>query len=105
MRGVEQGLEAGEAVGFVLEATPFYAEQGGQIHDTGRLETSAGAVQVEGVKVAAGFVLHTAAASDVAVSVGAPLSLARSSGRSAVIPAWLSCSRTRAGVRCSLPPR
>mmetsp|Transcript_22227 Transcript_22227/g.26690 ORF Transcript_22227/g.26690 Transcript_22227/m.26690 type:complete len:1164 (+) Transcript_22227:109-3600(+) len=52
------GLEEGSAVGLVLDATAFYAEQGGQVFDTGALKCPAGVFDVTGVQVAAGFVLH-----------------------------------------------
>eukprot|EP00959_Pyramimonas_sp_CCMP1952_P301371 6305388-Pyramimonas_sp.AAC.1 len=47
------GMQEGDLVGLVLHATPFYAEQGGQVFDTGAICTAAGAelLQVEGVQV------------------------------------------------------
>nr|CAB3492449.1 unnamed protein product [Digitaria exilis] len=47
-----------EDFGLVLESTSFYAEQGGQIYDTGRIEGSFGAFNVNNVQVFAGYVLH-----------------------------------------------
>ncbi|KAF8762367.1 hypothetical protein HU200_009546 [Digitaria exilis] len=47
-----------EDLGLVLESTSFYAEQGGQIYDTGRIEGSFGAFNVNNVQVFAGYVLH-----------------------------------------------
>ncbi|CAL4941416.1 unnamed protein product [Urochloa decumbens] len=44
--------------GLVLESTSFYAEQGGQIYDTGRIEGSFGTFNVNNVQVFAGYVLH-----------------------------------------------
>ncbi|WVZ64369.1 hypothetical protein U9M48_013893 [Paspalum notatum var. saurae] len=44
--------------GLVLESTSFYAEQGGQIYDTGRIEGSSGTFNVSNVQVFAGYVLH-----------------------------------------------
>jgi len=59
-------------VGIVLERTPFYAESGGQVADTGSLKNGAGAeVTVQDTIVAAGYVLHICTATDGAVvSVG-----------------------------------
>ncbi|MCO5547451.1 hypothetical protein L7F22_000901 [Adiantum nelumboides] len=47
-----------EAVGLVLESTSFYAEQGGQIFDTGLIEGSKGVFEVRSVQVYGGYVLH-----------------------------------------------
>ncbi|CAN6311466.1 unnamed protein product [Urochloa humidicola] len=44
--------------GIVLESTSFYAEQGGQIYDTGKIEGSFGTFIVNNVQVFAGYVLH-----------------------------------------------
>ncbi|WOL19049.1 alanine--tRNA ligase [Canna indica] len=51
----------GADVGIVLESTSFYAEQGGQIYDTGSIEGSLGSLQVNNVQVYGGFVLHIGA--------------------------------------------
>ncbi|KAG6520179.1 hypothetical protein ZIOFF_017217 [Zingiber officinale] len=45
-------------IGIVLESTSFYAEQGGQIYDTGSIEGSFGSFIVNNVQVYGGFVLH-----------------------------------------------
>ncbi|KAM3294399.1 hypothetical protein ACQJBY_037341 [Aegilops geniculata] len=47
-----------EDFGLVLESTSFYAEQGGQIYDTGSIEGSSGSFTVNNVQVFAGYVLH-----------------------------------------------
>ncbi|GLT37444.1 hypothetical protein SLA2020_117610 [Shorea laevis] len=52
-------------VGVVLESTNFYAEQGGQIFDTGLLEGSFGSFQVSNVQIYGGFVLHIGSLSGV----------------------------------------
>ncbi|PON63807.1 Alanine-tRNA ligase, class IIc [Trema orientale] len=49
---------AGGEVGIVLESTSFYAEQGGQIFDTGALEGPFGLFQVINVQIYGGFILH-----------------------------------------------
>ncbi|KAG8644196.1 hypothetical protein MANES_11G108600v8 [Manihot esculenta] len=48
----------GNEVGIVLESTSFYAEQGGQIFDTGSLEGTFGSFQVSNVQIFGGFILH-----------------------------------------------
>jgi alanyl-tRNA synthetase len=64
------GLEEDTTVGLVLDATSFYAEQGGQIFDTGSVVTASGVeFAVTGCKVAAGFVLHTGSVSGTIVQV------------------------------------
>ncbi|KAI4999073.1 hypothetical protein ZWY2020_059826 [Hordeum vulgare] len=47
-----------EDFGLVLESTSFYAEQGGQIYDTGSIEGPTGSFTVNNVQVFAGYVLH-----------------------------------------------
>mmetsp|Transcript_27643 Transcript_27643/g.87636 ORF Transcript_27643/g.87636 Transcript_27643/m.87636 type:complete len:791 (-) Transcript_27643:118-2490(-) len=50
---------ADEVVGLVLDSTSFYAEQGGQIFDTGVITGAAGAImRVENVQVFGSYVLH-----------------------------------------------
>ncbi|XP_010273668.1 PREDICTED: alanine--tRNA ligase [Nelumbo nucifera] len=53
-----ESATAGDEVGVILETTSFYAEQGGQIFDTGSLEGSFGSFQVLNVQIFGGFVLH-----------------------------------------------
>ena len=62
------GLAEGAAVGVFLDATSFYAEQGGQTADTGHLLLAGGkkVFPVLGATVAAGFVMHAGAASAAA---------------------------------------
>ncbi|XP_030526755.1 alanine--tRNA ligase [Rhodamnia argentea] len=53
-----EGAVAGEEVGLVMDSTSFYAEQGGQIYDTGLLDGPFGTFQVCNVQLFGGFVLH-----------------------------------------------
>lgn len=53
-----ESAEAGGDIGIILESTSFYAEQGGQIFDTGSLESTLGTFEVCNVQAFAGFVLH-----------------------------------------------
>ncbi|OAY52220.1 alanine--tRNA ligase [Manihot esculenta] len=53
-----ESYTTGNEVGIVLESTSFYAEQGGQIFDTGSLEGTFGSFQVSNVQIFGGFILH-----------------------------------------------
>ncbi|GMH50878.1 hypothetical protein TrRE_jg12376, partial [Triparma retinervis] len=46
------------ACGLILSATNFYAEQGGQIYDTGTIKCPTGTLRVDCVQVYGGYVLH-----------------------------------------------
>lgn len=65
------GMEAGSPVGLVLRETSFYAEQGGQVADIGRIiSTSNVALDVDDCVVAAGYVLHKGTVQGGAFKVG-----------------------------------
>ncbi|XP_042064791.1 alanine--tRNA ligase-like [Salvia splendens] len=53
-----ESVVPGEEVGLILETTSFYAEQGGQIYDTGIIECPDGAFEVSNVQIYGGFVIH-----------------------------------------------
>jgi alanyl-tRNA synthetase len=50
----------GESVQVVVNQTPFYAESGGQVGDTGTLKTDTGAARITDTKKVAGVFLHFA---------------------------------------------
>ncbi|KAL9110029.1 MAG: hypothetical protein Q9227_005368 [Pyrenula ochraceoflavens] len=53
-------IPQGEQMGLILDRTNFYAEQGGQEYDTGKIIIDGKAeLEVENVQVYAGYVLHT----------------------------------------------
>lgn len=66
-----QSLEADEEGGIVLDCTPFYAEKGGQVGDTGTIAGSDWTAQVLDTKEPeAGLVLHVVRMEQGRVSVG-----------------------------------
>eukprot|EP00249_Psilotum_nudum_P018822 c26976_g1_i1 orf=378-3269(+) len=56
--GFVESISFAEDVGVVLESTSFYAEQGGQIYDTGVLKGTSGTFEVKNVQMYGGYVLH-----------------------------------------------
>ncbi|KAF9894181.1 Alanine--tRNA ligase [Aspergillus nanangensis] len=53
-------IPSGEQIGIILDRTNFYAEQGGQENDTGRIIIDGEAeLEVDNVQLYAGYVLHT----------------------------------------------
>ncbi|MGF1604858.1 MAG: alanine--tRNA ligase [Rhodothalassiaceae bacterium] len=79
LQGGEQVEAAGtgESVALVLDQTPFYAESGGQIGDTGTVAGPAGRLSVEDVKKRAGGVfVHLARVAEGRIRVGDKVHLA-----------------------------
>eukprot|EP00250_Pteridium_aquilinum_P000973 c11152_g1_i1 orf=130-3051(+) len=70
--GFVDEISTTQDVGIVLESTSFYAEQGGQIYDTGFIEGSSGNFEVRNVQVYGGYVLHVGFFKDAGckISVG-----------------------------------
>ncbi|KAL6494838.1 hypothetical protein OROGR_031638 [Orobanche gracilis] len=77
-------------IGVVLESTSFYAEQGGQIFDTGSLEHEHGTFQVLNVQVFGGFVLHIG--NGTGISVGDEVVCKVDYGRRALIASNHTCT-------------
>jgi alanyl-tRNA synthetase len=50
--------EEGDTVGLILDATPFYAEAGGQIGDTGEIEGPGWTLQVRDTRGIEGYIVH-----------------------------------------------
>ncbi len=65
----------GDPVELVLNQTPFYAESGGQVGDSGSLRTDTGSVTITDVKKRAGVFVHIGKVSTGSVSVGTPAEL------------------------------
>ena len=62
--------EAGEEVQIVLNQTPFYAESGGQVGDSGTLKTDAGQARITDTRKVAGVFIHVAEVTSGAITKG-----------------------------------
>ncbi|SMY07611.1 alanine--tRNA ligase [Flavimaricola marinus] len=60
----------GDKVQIILNQTPFYAESGGQVGDTGVLETSTGKATITDTRKTAGLFIHFAEVSDGEIKAG-----------------------------------
>ncbi len=67
---------AGSLVDVVLDATPFYAESGGQVGDAGTLTAPGLAVEVTDTIKTGGIFLHVAKVTEGCISTGLPLDAA-----------------------------
>jgi alanyl-tRNA synthetase len=77
----------GETVQIVVNQTPFYAESGGQVGDTGLIRTDTGTAEVTDVKKAAGVFIHIAKVTEGTVIKGQPAKLEVAHGRRSAIRA------------------
>ena len=71
----------GETVQIVLDQTPFYAEAGGQVGDTGQLHGENGAAEVSDTQKDSGYWFHTALVTAGQLSAGDTLDAEIDSGR------------------------
>ncbi|WP_299356692.1 alanine--tRNA ligase [uncultured Shimia sp.] len=69
--GEAETARKGDSVQIVLNQTPFYAESGGQVGDTGEIRVEGGLARVTDTKKAAGVVIHMAEITEGEVAVGA----------------------------------
>jgi alanyl-tRNA synthetase len=65
-----ESAEKGASVSVVLNQTPFYAESGGQVGDTGVVKTASGVVTITDVKKKAGAFVHIGEVSDGSIAKG-----------------------------------
>ncbi|WP_457648969.1 alanine--tRNA ligase [Profundibacter sp.] len=65
-----QSAKAGEKVQIVLNQTPFYAESGGQVGDSGVLKVDGGAAQITDTKKTADVFIHIAEVTEGELRVG-----------------------------------
>ncbi len=62
--------KAGDEVTLIFNQTPFYAESGGQVGDTGTIKTSSGVATVTDTKKVAGLFLHMAKVTEGTLTAG-----------------------------------
>ncbi len=74
-------------VEIVLNQTPFYAESGGQIGDSGTLKTDAGTVEIHDVKKKAGVFVHIGTVADGTIATGTAAELVVNHNRRTMIRA------------------
>ncbi|RGP37645.1 alanine--tRNA ligase [Pseudotabrizicola alkalilacus] len=67
--------KTGESVQIVVNQTPFYAESGGQVGDTGLIRTATGMAEVTDTRKIAGVFLHIATVVEGRVTKGQPAKL------------------------------
>ncbi|MFN4259162.1 MAG: alanine--tRNA ligase [Gemmataceae bacterium] len=63
-------LQAGDEAALLLDVTNFYAEQGGQVGDTGSISTATGAFEVEDTQKLGDSVLHIGRVAEGTIAVG-----------------------------------
>jgi alanyl-tRNA synthetase len=77
----------GQSVQIILNQTPFYAEQGGQVGDEGVLRTATGAARITDTKKSQGLVIHNAEVTEGEIGKGQGASLAVDNARRSAIRA------------------
>ncbi|NCO87995.1 MAG: alanine--tRNA ligase [Rhodobacterales bacterium] len=79
--------QVGQTVQIVVNQTPFYAESGGQVGDSGFVRTDTGTAQVTDTKKTAGVFIHIATVTDGTILRGQPAKLELDHARRAAIRA------------------
>jgi alanyl-tRNA synthetase len=82
-----EAAEAGTAVQVVLNQTPFYAESGGQVADTGTIRTEGGRIAVTDVRRKAGLFVHAGTVTEGRILPGAAAALDTDGARRTAIRA------------------
>jgi alanyl-tRNA synthetase len=82
-----EAAKLGETVAIVVNQTPFYAESGGQVGDTGTIRTATGTAHVSDTKKVAGVFLHMAEVIEGEVKPGQGAELAVDHARRTTIRA------------------
>ncbi|MDW4497837.1 alanine--tRNA ligase [Sulfitobacter sp. D35] len=78
---------AGETVQIALNQTPFYAEAGGQVGDTGTIRTPNGLAEITDCRKTAGVFIHFATVTDGEIATGEAAQLVVDHGRRTAIRA------------------
>ena len=73
--GLIGAAETGTTVQIVVNQTPFYAESGGQVGDTGYIRTATGLAEVTDTRKQAGVFLHVARVAEGTILRGQPAKL------------------------------
>ncbi len=76
-----------QSVVVIVNQTPFYAESGGQVGDTGVIATETGTAQITDTKKVAGLFLHFATVTSGEIAVDIPATLTIDAARRAMIRA------------------
>ena len=89
---VQDGAETekaakGEKVQIAVNQTPFYAESGGQVGDTGVLKTETGAARITDTRKAAGVFIHIAEVTEGEIATGSAAQLVVDHSRRSAIRA------------------
>ncbi len=77
----------GDKIQIIVNQTPFYAESGGQVGDSGLIRTDTGLATVTDTKKSAGVFIHVAEVTEGAIARGQPAKLEVSHRRRAAIRA------------------
>ncbi|PVA11670.1 alanine--tRNA ligase [Pelagivirga sediminicola] len=85
--GMVSRADKGETVQIVLNQTPFYAESGGQVGDSGTLTCEGGTARITDTRRVAGVFIHFAEVTEGALTKGASAQLQVDHGRRSAIRA------------------
>ena len=70
-----QIISAGATVQLIFNQTPFYAESGGQVGDTGQIKTDTGCVKITDTRKSAEIVIHMGTVLEGTLAIGQPAEL------------------------------
>ncbi|MXU66275.1 alanine--tRNA ligase [Oceanomicrobium pacificus] len=85
--GAVDAAEAGDTVQIIVNQTPFYAESGGQVGDSGTARTEGGVVRITDTRKKAGLFVHHGVVEEGRIGKGDAVDLAIDSGRRGAIRA------------------